>query len=219
VTSDCIRIGSALPLTDIARAWRDAPAAAHQWLELFASPPIRNRATLGGNLATASPIGDSAPLLLALDATIHVAGTDGRRSIPISSFFAGYRQTTLDAGELVTTIEIPKPLPTHLRFYKVSKRRLDDISTVAAAFAIDGDEDDRVRRARVAFGGVGPTAVRVIDAEAAIVGRRSADVDVARIQDIFATSLTPMSDHRGSREYRLQVAQALVDKFFWEISE
>src|SRR4029077_16847808 len=110
-TADVIRIGAALPLAEIPARWRDAPDVIHQWLALFASPPIRNRATLGGNLATASPIGDSAPLLLALDASIDIAGASGLRMQPLASFFTGYRKTALQRGEILTTIEIPKPLP------------------------------------------------------------------------------------------------------------
>src|SRR5262249_329575 len=136
-----------------ARRWRGAPAAFTEWLTLFASPPIRNRATLGGNLATASPIGDSAPLLMALDARVLIAAPSARRALDLSSFFTGYRTTALQSGELITTIEIPMPLPRQVRFYKVSKRRLDDISTVAAAFAMDWDSAGRVRRARFVFGG------------------------------------------------------------------
>jgi xanthine dehydrogenase small subunit len=81
---DAVRIGAALPLTDIGGRWTSAPPVIGEWLALFASPPIRNRATLGGNLATASPIGDSAPLLLTLDASVNIAGADGRRTIPLS---------------------------------------------------------------------------------------------------------------------------------------
>ena len=115
--------------------WRGAPDAVRDWLQLFASPIIRNRATLGGNLATASPIGDGAPLLLALDAVLHIAGPAGRRKAPLASFFTGYRQTSLGPGELLTAIELPKPLPFLARFYKVAKRRTDDISTVAAGIS------------------------------------------------------------------------------------
>jgi xanthine dehydrogenase small subunit len=119
-------------LSDIGTRWRAAPPVVHEWLDLFASPPIRNRATLGGNLATASPIGDAAPLLLALDASVHIAGRNGQRTHPLASFFTGYRRTVLQRGEILTTIEIPQPLPGFVRFYKIAKRRLDDISTVAA---------------------------------------------------------------------------------------
>ena len=215
-TADAVKIGAALPLSDIGRLWQSAPPVLAEWLELFASPLIRNRATLGGNLATASPIGDSAPLLLALDASVQIAGPAGRRTVPLASFFTAYRRTALAQGEILTTIEIPKPLPETIRFYKVAKRRLDDISTVAAAMAIDRDDSGRVRRARVAFGGVAATPVRLGEAEAIAVGHVWNETAVERVQRVIDRTLTPMSDHRGSREYRLQVSKSLVEKFWWE---
>ena len=215
-TDASVRIGAALPLTDVGRRWREAPIAFVEWLTRFASPPIRNRATLGGNLATASPIGDSAPLLMALDARVHLAGPQGRRAVDLASFFTAYRKTALRPGELLTTIEIPKPLPRVLRFYKVSKRRLDDISTVAAACAIDTDNSGRVRRARFAFGGVAATPVRIPGAEDAVTGAIWNDAAVERIQHVLDRTLTPITDARGSKEYRLEVSKRLVEKFHWE---
>jgi xanthine dehydrogenase small subunit len=210
-----IVIGAGLPLSDIAARWTTAPPVFHEWLTLFASPPIRQRATLGGNLATASPIGDAAPLLLALDATVHVVGLAGRRAIPIDRFVTGYRQTALARGELIVSIEIPKPLAGAIRFYKISKRRLDDISTVAAAIAIDADPAGTVRRARFAYGGVAATPVRVAAAERALTGSRTQQL-AALVPPAIVASLQPMSDHRGSREYRLAVAARLAEKFAWE---
>jgi xanthine dehydrogenase small subunit len=211
-----VKIGAALPLGDIERQWSGAPDVWREWLTLFASPPIRNRATLGGNLATASPIGDAAPLLLALDASVHVAGRSGRRTLPLSGFFTGYRQTALHPGEMLTAIEIPRPFPEFVRFYKVAKRRLDDISTVAAAMAIDRDAAGRVRRARLAFGGVAATPVRVEAAEHALAGQPWNEAAVERVQGILDRTLTPMSDHRGSKTYRLEVSKSLVEKFWTE---
>src|SRR5207244_1870362 len=149
-------------------------------------------------LATASPIGDAAPLLLALDASIHIAGPGGRRTHPLASFFAGYRKTALQRGEILATIEIPKPLPGVVRFYKVAKRRLDDISTVAAAMALDRDPAGRVRRARFAFGGVAATPLLVAEAEQAVIGRAWNEGAVERVQQVLERVLEPMSDHRGS---------------------
>ena len=213
---ESVKIGAAVTLSAIGRRWRDAPDAFQEWLTLFASPLIRNRATIGGNLATASPIGDAAPLLLALDATVHVAAREGRRTVALSSFFAGYRRTAMRSDEVLTAVEIPKPLPQVLRFYKISKRRLDDISTVAAALALDLDTNGRVRRARFAFGGVAPTPVRVADAEGAVLGQVWNDSAVERVQRILDRSLQPVSDHRGSKEYRLEVSKRLIEKFQWE---
>jgi xanthine dehydrogenase small subunit len=215
-TPESVTIGAALPMNEIGERWTDAPPAFREWLALFASPLVRNRATIGGNLATASPIGDAAPILLALDASVQVAGLSGRRSIPLSSFFTGYRTTALNAGEMIVSVEIPKPLPQSVHFYKVAKRKLDDISTVAAAMALDVDQHGKVRLARFAFGGVAATPVRVIEAEAAVVDQPWNDNAVERVQGILERVLKPMSDHRGSKEYRLEVSKSLVEKFHWE---
>lgn len=211
-----VRIGAAVPLTDIGRRWRGAPAVVREWLTLFASPPIRNRATLGGNLATASPIGDAAPLLLALDARVEMAGAEGRRTIPLSDFFLDYRQTTLGRDEMLVAIEVPKPLPAFIRFYKVAKRRADDISTVAAAMALDRDRSGRISSARFAFGGVAATPLRLDEAERAMAGSTWDAAAVERVAAIVQRTIRPMSDHRGSAAYRLQVSRRLVEKFAWE---
>jgi xanthine dehydrogenase small subunit len=211
-----VRVGAALSLFDIGRRWSDAPAVVHEWLTLFASPPIRNRATLGGNLATASPIGDAAPLLMALDARVEIAGHGGRRTVPLSEFFLDYRKTALGRGEMLVAIEVPKPLPAFVRFYKVAKRRADDISTVAAAMALDRDGSGRVGMARFAFGGVAATPIRLAEAEHAIAGTIWDRSAIEHVGAIIQRTLRPMSDHRGSAEYRLQVSQRLVEKFAWE---
>jgi xanthine dehydrogenase small subunit len=218
-SANSITIGAALPLNEIAMRWSTAHEVFFDWLRLFASPPLRNRATLGGNLATASPIGDGAPLLMALDASVQLASRRGRRTIPLASFFASYRRTALAQDELIAAIEIPKPLPEFVRFYKVAKRRMDDISTVAAAMAMDWDESGRIARARFAFGGVAPVPLRVLAAEDAILGRRWNDATVEHVQAALHRTLEPIGDHRGSAEYRLAVAKSLVAKFLWERRE
>ena len=215
-TAEHVMIGAAMPLSDISQAWADAPDLFREWLTLFASPLIRNRATLGGNLATASPIGDAAPMLLALDAVVHVAGRSGSRAIPLASFFLGYRKTAMQPGEILVSVEIPKPLPEFVRFYKIAKRRMDDISTVAAAMAMDLDPGGRVRRSRFAFGGVAATPIRVMEAETAATSHAWNEAAVERVQEIFDRTLTPLSDHRGSKEYRLEVSKSLVEKYWWE---
>jgi xanthine dehydrogenase small subunit len=194
-----VEIGAALTLSEIEAAWTNAPPVLAEWLDLFASPLIRNRATLGGSLATASPIGDSAPLLLALGAEVCLSRYGSERVLPLSDFFLGYRRTALEEGELVRSIRIPKPLPAQIRFYKVAKRRMDDISTVAACFSSGAG-------VRMAFGGVAATPVSV-EAE-----------DWHEAKEVIGRLLSPMSDHRGSAAYRSAVAQSLLDKFQWEFS-
>jgi xanthine dehydrogenase small subunit len=134
----------------------------------------------------------------------------------LASFFTGYRRTLLDRGDIVTSIEIPKPLPSFTRFYKAAKRRLDDISTVAAGMAMDWDKGGRVTRARFAFGGVASTPLRAIAAEDAIVGRHWNQEAVERVQIVLDDMIEPISDHRGSAAYRREVAKSLVEKFWWE---
>ena len=196
---ESVRIGAALPLNEIERRWAGAPDAVTSWFRLFASPPIRNRATLGGSLATASPIGDAAPLLMALNATLHLCSVNGNRSVPVSSFFTGYRQTQLGSAELIQAIEVPKPFPAFARYYKASKRRMDDISTVAAGFSRDARG-----AGRFCFGGVAATPV-------CLEGHSEAEVQQAIDQDLH-----PISDHRGSAAYRLALAKNFVSRFYAE---
>jgi xanthine dehydrogenase small subunit len=136
--------------------------------------------------------------------------------MPLAAFFTGYRRTALRTGEMLTAVAIPRPFPEFVRFYKVAKRRLDDISTVAAALAIDRDSGGRVRRARVAFGGVAATPMRVEEAEQALVGQPWNEGAVEQVQGILDRTLTPMSDHRGSKTYRIEVSKSLVEKFWSE---
>jgi xanthine dehydrogenase small subunit len=216
---DEVRIGAALPLTELAERWTAAPEIVRQCLPLFGSPAIRNRATLGGNLATASPIGDGAPVLLALGAVLDLIGPGGPRVLAAPDFFNSYRKSALLPGELIAGIRILKPLPSFARFYKVAKRRMDDISTVAAGFAVDFGSDGCVSAARLALGGVAATPVRVRKAEDALLGHCFDRASVHRAQTALDAELQPLSDHRGSAEYRREVAKSLLDKFIWEYQE
>ncbi len=213
---DHVEIGAGLPLSEIELLWEQAPLAAREWFPLFASILIRNRATLGGNLGTASPIGDAAPLLLALDAELKLGGANGIRRVKLQDFFLGYRKTQLEPGELIASIIIPKPFPNQARFYKVAKRRMDDISTVAACFALNFDPDGRIAQARVAYGGVAAVPIRVTEAEQSLLGKRWDELAVQQAQAIIASELEPLSDHRGSAVYRLAMAQTLLKKFWCE---
>lgn len=203
--ADAFEIGAGLTLSEIAERWNHAPPVFQEWLKLFASPLIRNRATLGGNLATASPIGDSAPLLLAFGAEVRVASRAGERAIPLASFFRGFRNTVLEHGDLLISVRIPKPLPDVVRYYKIAKRSCDDISTVAAGMSLWRDRQGRILRAHLAFGGVGPTPLL------------AADSDFEAAARLAVRSVRPISDHRGSAAYRSAVAQSLIGKFRLEV--
>lgn len=216
------RLGAACTLTEIERAlgpFDDAPALLAQLWPLFSSRLIRNRATLGGNLATASPIGDSSPVLLALDARVRIVSSAGERSMPLAEFFVGYRQTALAPGEIIAEVCIPKPLPRFQRFYKVSKRPLDDISTVAAAFCLSLDARGAVECLRAAFGGIAATPLRATQAEARAQGMPWN----AATQELVAGALgnlgTPLSDPRGSAAYRKAMIVSLFEQFCVDVGE
>lgn len=212
---DALVLGAGLPLSFIEEEIGDEPRALAELFPLFSSRLIRNRATLGGNLVNASPIGDGPPVLLALDAEVVLASRRGRRTVPLDGFFTAYRETALAPGELLVSVRIPRPFPALSRFFKVSKRVLDDISTVAAAFAFDLD-GDVVTRARLAYGGVAATPLRAKDAEAALVGRPLTPQTVAEVRPLLEACFTPIGDHRGSAAYRKAMVGALLDKLVHE---
>ncbi len=187
-----------------------------QLLPLFSSRLIRNRATLGGNLATASPIGDSAPVLLALDAELTLASVSGTRRVALRDFFVGYRETALQKGELIVQIHVPLPLPRRQRFYKVSKRVKDDISTVSGAFALTLDAAGNVERMRLAYGGVGSTPLRAVAAEGLALGKPWSQGTLAILLEELERLGTPLSDHRGSARYRRAMIGKLFERFFVE---
>lgn len=211
------RIGGAAPLTKVGEALGGEYPSLAKMLDVFAARQIRNRATLGGNLATASPIGDGAPVLLSLDAELVLASAAGRRRVALSDFFTAYRKTLLAPGELILEIAVPRfaaggGLARRSDFLKVSKRRELDISIVAAAFSVDTDRAGVVRRARLAYGGVAPTPVRARRAEAALEGRRLADA-AADVAWILKDEFTPIDDVRGSAGYRRGLIVSLWEKF------
>ncbi len=211
------RIGAATTLTTIEDVLgNDYPEIADM-LRLFGSRQIRNRATMGGNLVTASPIGDSAPVLLALEAKVVLASAKGERELPIDDFFVAYRKTALETGEILKTIAVPRmrnPERTRRRFYKVSKRREMDISTVAGCFSIRLDESNRIANARLAFGGVAAMPARARKTEAALLGQKWDEDALQKATRALATEFTPISDVRGSATFRQRLIVDLLRKFF-----
>jgi len=216
VTDDAIVLGAGLTLTEVEEHLHAAPDAAlpllDQLLPLFSSRLIRNRATLGGNVMTASPIGDAPPVLLALDASVTLASAAGRRVVALREFFTGYRKTATRPGEVLIDVRVPRDQPALQRFYKVSKRVLDDISTVAAAFALDVAADGRVARARMAFGGIAATPIRATALEEALIGQPWAAETAAALRSIADGVGTPMTDLRGSAAYRRAMVGRLLEK-------
>ncbi|MFO0603997.1 MAG: xanthine dehydrogenase molybdopterin binding subunit [Polyangiales bacterium] len=212
-------VGGGATLTALEEALGASLPGVTKMLRVFASRQIRNRATLAGNLATASPIGDMPPTLLALDAEVVARSADGERAIPLADFFTGYRQTALRADEVIAKVcfeEGPRdPAWTrHFNTYKVSKRRELDISIVAAAFCVDVDAANVVRHARLAYGGVAATPVCASAVERLLVGnpwtRATVDAALPMLREAFA----PIADARSEVAYRRELVASLFEKFF-----
>ncbi len=205
-----IRLGAALTLSEIERCLDGEIPLLAEMLPQFASRLIRNGATLGGNLGTGSPIGDAPPALLALEAELLLASVDGERVVPLADYFTGYRQSVRARHELIKEIIVPRPLARLASFHKIAKRRFDDISSVAVAFAFDVT-DGVVRRAHIGLGGVAATPIRALDAEAALVGQPWSAEIVREAAQVMAQEGTPLDDHRASAGYRAgMLGQALL---------
>ncbi|MFC6157663.1 xanthine dehydrogenase small subunit [Kribbella jiaozuonensis] len=211
---DEVRLGAALTLTEIERRLAGRVPLLGEMFPQFASRLIRNGATIGGNLGTGSPIGDTPPALLALDVSLVLASSRGERTVALSDYFTGYRQTVKAADELIRTIVIPLPLAPMTAFHKIAKRRFDDISSVAIGYAVDV-QDGVVRDAKIGLGGVAATPLRARETEAALVGRPWSEETVRIAAAVMAAEGTPMDDHRASSSYRsAMLGQSLLRFYF-----
>jgi xanthine dehydrogenase small subunit len=214
VTDGVLRMGAGATWTAVLEAVREEVPALAAILERFGAPQIRALGTVGGNLANASPIADSLPFLFVMEATVEIVGPAGTRRAPIAGFYRGYKETTLAPGELIAAVRAPLPAAGELlRLRKLSRRRDLDISSVTAAFRLSFD-GGRIARARIAFGGVGPTVLRAPRAEALLAGARL-DLELARRAGRVAREeVSPISDVRGAAEYRAR----LVENLFVELA-
>ena len=221
VTDEAIELGAALTLSEIEAGLTGAGVSVpllDAVLPQFASRLIRNGATLGGNLATASPIGDTAPALLALDATLVLVSVDGEREVPLASYFTGYRESVRRPGELIRAVRVPRPLAEVTAFHKIAKRRFDDISGVAVALALDV-ADGVVRRARIGLGGVAATPLRALATEEALTGRPWDAATVTAAARVLATEGTPIDDQRASAAYRSAMLGRALPRLWHESQE
>ena len=211
-----LSIGAAASLEESFRAlvarW---PSLVDVWLR-FAGVPLRHSGTLGGNVANGSPIGDSPPVLMALDAAVVLRRGERERRLPLAELYTGYMQNRLEPGEFVQAIEVPLDAHTAVRAYKISKRFDCDISAVCAGFAIGLDEAGTVRTARFAFGGMAATVKRAAAAESAVLGKPWDKAAVAAAQFALDTDFFPLTDMRASAAYRRQVAKNLIRRLWLE---
>ncbi len=216
IHDDHYLIGAAVPLERLIPVIAaDYPSLAVLFRR-FGSPQIRNRATLGGNIGTASPIGDSLPALIALDAGIGIVSRHGRRAVPAADMFSGYRRTVLQAGELIEHVILPRPRPGEIfRIYKLSKRYDQDISTVCGAFRLTLT-DGMVTDIRVAYGGMAATPVRVAAVEDALRGKAWTLETARAAAGALDRALSPMTDMRGSAAYRRSAGRNLLPRLWHE---
>jgi xanthine dehydrogenase small subunit len=185
------------------------PALTEVWLR-FAGPPVRHAGTMGGNVANGSPIGDSAPVLIALEAAIVLRKGTRERVLPLADFYLDYMKNRLEPGEFVRALRVPLPsAATQVRCYKVSKRYDCDISAVCAAFALELDRAC-VRSVRLAFGGMAAIVKRAARAEAALEGKPWTEANLRAAMAALGDDFTPLTDMRASAAYRLKVARNLL---------
>ena len=220
--SDHLVLGAAATWTAVARAVeRDLPGY-HRLLMRFGSPQIRNAGTLAGNVANGSPIADSIPLLMALDAELElISAPDGpasatRRRVPLTGFYTGYKEMDLRSDELIAAVRLPLPTPTQRVFLeKVSRRRDMDISTLTCAVVLTV-EDNAIRDARIAFGGVAATVRRFPAAEAFLEDAPLSEASLREAGRLVREEVTPLTDVRGSAGYRLSLIENVLAKAYFE---
>ena len=215
-----VEIGAALPLSEIEHRLDGRVPLLDQLVPQFASRLIRNRATIGGNLSTGSPIGDTPPALLALGASVVLVSAPAEggagiveREVDLAEYFTGYRQSVRRKDELIRAVRIPLPLASTTAFHKIAKRRFDDISSVAVAFALDID-GGVVTAARIGLGGVAATPLRAYATEEALIGRPWNVAAVRAASPILRGEGTPMSDHRASADYRAHMLGTSLLKLY-----
>ena len=212
-----LHIGAGVTLQDAyAAVCRHYPDELGEMWQRFASLPIRNAGTLGGNVANGSPIGDSMPWLIALGARLVLRGAQGERELALEDFYLGYQQKDLQADEFVAALRVPlAQAGVRFRTYKLAKRFDQDISAVCAAFALTLD-GDVVKEARIAFGGMAATPKRAAQAEAVLTGRPWDEAALTEAMAALARDYAPLSDMRASSGYRMKTAQNLLRRFWLE---
>lgn len=215
-TEQGLTIGAGVTLTSAYQAIHQVYPEMDQMWERFASQPIRNIGTLGGNIANGSPIGDSMPALIAVGATVTLQSVRGIREMPLENLYLDYMKKDLAADEIVAAITLPVPAEAQqFRCYKLSKRHDSDISAVFAAFSVTLDED-KVVRCRIAFGGVAATPKRASQCERFLTGSVWDEATVKQAMQILSKDYQPLTDMRASDKNRLQSAMNLLYRFYLE---
>jgi xanthine dehydrogenase small subunit len=209
-------IGAAMTLESIKTELHGKLPVFSEMLKIFASKQIRNLATLGGNIASASPISDTLPLLFALNAKLRLVAKAGEREITIQNFITGYRKTDLGKNEIIKAIIIPKQKKNvTTKFYKVSKRKDVDISSVSAGFTIEL-QNGIIKNIILAFGGMAETTRRAVKTEEFLINKNWTEDSIEKAMTVLREEFAPITDARAGEEYRRNVAANLLMKNYYD---
>ncbi len=211
-----LRVGAGVTIQSLRKAVEAQNPAFGELLRRFASEQVRGAATIGGNIANGSPIGDTPPALIAMGAVLHLRKGKVRRDLPLEDFFIEYRKQDRQKGEFVEAVSFPISTPG-LACYKLSKRFDQDISAVCGCFNITV-KGSKITSARIAFGGMAGTPKRAGAVEAALIGKDWSETTVRAAMKLFASDYTPMSDMRAGAAYRLRCAENMLLRYFHERS-
>lgn len=214
VTDNEIRFGAMVDMNRMGDALADLHPSYAEMIRRYASVQVRHAATVGGNIANGSPIGDNPPALIALGATLHLRKGDARRTIPLEEFFADYGKQDRAPGEFVEAVSFPRQTD-RLKTYKLSKRFDQDISAVCGCFNITVSEGV-ITDARIAFGGMAGIPKRAKHVEEALIGKPWERQTITAALPEFTKDYTPMTDMRASATYRLETAKAMLERYFLE---
>ncbi|MBI6629715.1 xanthine dehydrogenase small subunit [Pontibaca salina] len=209
-----VRIGAMVDMNTMAKAMQPLHASYGELIRRYGSVQVRGAATVGGNIANGSPIGDNPPALIALGATLHLRQGESRREIPLQDFFLEYGKQDRAPGEFVEAVSFPRR-PDRVKCYKLSKRFDQDISAVCGCFNITV-ENGAVADARIAFGGMAGIPKRATHVETALIGQSWCKSTITAAQQAFDADFSPLSDMRASALYRLEGARALLARYFAE---
>jgi len=213
-TDDEIHVGAMTTLTELLETMKTRYPSFATLIKRYGSTQVRNAATIGGNIANGSPIGDGSPALIALDATLHLRKGSKTRQMPIADYFIEYGKQDRDIGEFVTGVSIPK-VADNLHCYKLSKRFDQDISAVCGCIWIEVN-DDIISRVRLAYGGMAGIPKRAKHAEDALNGKDWSEDTIRQAMNEMSKDFTPLSDMRASAEYRMQTAQNMLLRVWHE---
>jgi xanthine dehydrogenase small subunit len=212
---DAIVVGANVTLSKFEAFIKDKIPELYAILNIFGSPQIKNAGTLAGNVANGSPIGDTLPYLFVAGAELELAGTNGTRTVAIADYHLGYKKFDLRPDEIIARVRVPVVADT-LKLYKVSRRKDLDISAFTAAIRLR-TTDGHINAATIAYGGVAPTVVRLPKTEAFLAGKAISLDTFEEAGRIARSEVKPISDVRGGAEYRAQLAENILPKFYYEV--